>query len=405
MTKDNKDLVKGSLTVKRNIYYIILSWRENEKRKQKWISTGLIEKGNYREATRLLKEAIEIKEEELVSTTKDNNYNPLFTEYLKMHLEIIKDTIQPSTYSMDKNRVYNFIVPYFEEKNLRVKDVTRQHIMEFLKQRLDAGNKFKTAKKHIIIMSRCFNYAMSESENIIKSNPASNIKDPVKKSKKEKGYVGGYLSSKEVNNLIEHIKDNKAETPLMFAIYYGLRRSEIIGLKWEHIDFTNDVIHIEYKIVQVSGLGKGNNICQSPELKSNASYRTLPLVEPMKEYLLKHMDKVRKNKEYFGNAYNNQYSEFICVKSDGDIIKPNYVTKKFKDYMRELKITKSITLHGLRHTCATLLLELGYTLKDIQGWLGHSNYQITADIYAHVDVSSRIGMGKKIEELLQTTPH
>lgn len=397
--KQDKALVTGSLTVKNEIYQIVLSWRENGNRKQQWISTKLPEKGNYREATRKLKEAIEQKEEQ-ISSSVINNYDPLFSEYIKEHFEMIKHSLQDSTYVNDRNRIYNFIVPYFEEKGLRLKEIRKQDLIAYVAWRMNAGNTFKTAKKHIVNMSRCFAYAVES--DLIQVNPALGIKDPSNNKKKQKGFVGAYLTRTELNRLISKVKGSKVETPILFGVYYGLRRSEIIGLKWQHIDFVNSVIHIENKVVQIAGVSddKKSKIVSTSELKSNASYRTLPLVKPMREHLLALKIETKKNMEYFGNAYNAEYLDYICVNAEGNILKPNYVTKKFKDFMIELRIEKPVTFHGLRHSCATMLLELGYTIKDIQGWLGHSSYQITADIYAHADVSSRIGMGKKIEEIL-----
>lgn len=390
-----KKLVTGSLTLKREIYQIVLSWKENDKRKQKWISTGLTEKGNYREATRMLKKAIEEKEEDLNSSKDDDSYNPLFSEYLKKHLEEIKPLLQESTYTIDKNRINNIIAPYFEEKQMRIKDITRQTMETFYQERIALGNHPKTAKKYIICMSRCFKYAMSEKEGLLEYNPATGI--GFKKSQDE--YVAKYLTTQEVNQLLKIVKGEEAEFPILFAIYYGLRRSEIIGLKWSSIDFDSKLIRIENKIVQLPDEKRTHTsrMVSSPNLKRNASRRTLPLLAPIEEQLLILKKKIEENRKFFGKTYNKKYLDYICVKPNGDIIKPNYVTNKFKKYMEDLNIDKGITFHGLRHTCATVLLGMGFSLKEIQAWLGHSNYQTTADIYAHVDLGSKVSMGKKIE--------
>lgn len=77
-----------------------------------------------------------------------------------------------------------------------------------------------------------------------------------------------------------------------------------------------------------------------------------------------------------------RYTDFVCVNQMGTLLQPDFVSQKFQQ-VREKYGLRPIRFHDLRHSCATIMLYLGYTLKDIQTWLGHSNYNFTADTYVH----------------------
>ena len=100
-----------------------------------------------------------------------------------------------------------------------------------------------------------------------------------------------------------------------------------------------------------------------------------------------------KNKELCGDSYNQEYLEYICVDNCGNLIRPDYVTETFLKLLKKKKL-KIIRFHDLRHTCASILLKNGANMKEIQAWLGHSNYNTTANLYAHLDSSSVNNTGK-----------
>lgn len=120
--------------------------------------------------------------------------------------------------------------------------------------------------------------------------------------------------------------------------------------------------------------------------KNKKSYRTLPLVPEYRRLLLQMKKHQEEYRELCGNCYHE--SDYIYVNDIGEQIKPNYVTQHFKLVLRKNNL-REITFHELRHTCASLLLKSGISMKDIQAWLGHSNYNTTANIYAHLESNSK----------------
>ena len=112
--------------------------------------------------------------------------------------------------------------------------------------------------------------------------------------------------------------------------------------------------------------------------------RTLPLVPFMRERLLALKEEQQENRRLCGRSYIREYLEYVCVNEIGDLIKPHYVTESFPKLLKA-KGMRQIRYHDLRHSCASLLLANGVPMKQIQEWLGHSDFSTTANIYAHLD--------------------
>ena len=122
-------------------------------------------------------------------------------------------------------------------------------------------------------------------------------------------------------------------------------------------------------------------------LKTKSSFRTLPLIPEVEQLLLKEKEKQEMYRRLFKKSYCRDYLDYICVDQTGNILRPNYVTEHF-GWVIEKYGLKKIRFHDLRHTCASLLLNKGISIKQIQIWLGHSTYATTADIYAHLDTTA-----------------
>ena len=184
----------------------------------------------------------------------------------------------------------------------------------------------------------------------------------------------------------------------MLTVYYGLRRSEVLGLKWSAIDFDEKRIHIRHKIIEDKTSGK-TVIKGLDVMKSKSSFRSLPLVPFIEQELIKEKAKQEEMKRVFKRSYNSEYLDYVCVNPIGDIIKPQFVTEHFKVILRKNGM-EQIRFHDLRHSCATLMLNNNEEMKKIQAWLGHSTITITADTYAHLDMSSKVTSAEKISDSL-----
>ena len=123
--------------------------------------------------------------------------------------------------------------------------------------------------------------------------------------------------------------------------------------------------------------------------KNKASLRTLPLIPVFKEHLLETRAKQEENRRLCGRCYDSQYLDYVCVDQLGRLLTPNYISGSFPKLLEKHGLRR-IRFHDLRHSCASLLLSNGVPMKQIQDWLGHSDFSTTANIYAHLDYNSKM---------------
>lgn len=157
---------------------------------------------------------------------------------------------------------------------------------------------------------------------------------------------------------------------------------------WEAIDFEANTITIEHTVTMATIDGK-RVVIEADTTKSKSSYRTLPLVPQFRAKLLAVWEKQQYYKKLCGKSYNKAEGVYIYVDQLGNRIKPDYLTRKFPKFMVEHEFRK-MRFHDLRHSCASLLLACGVPLKQIQEWLGHSDFAITANTYAHLEFNSKL---------------
>ena len=201
-------------------------------------------------------------------------------------------------------------------------------------------------------------------------------------------FVASFFSESELNTLFDKSENDPLNLVILLTAFYGLRRSEVLGLKWSAIDFENKTITIKHTIVEVKLNGK-NQILGKDRTKTNSSHRTLPLTDEV----INALNNARKQQKYYKRklkkSYITKYEEYVCLKTDGSLIKPDYVTRHFPLLLKNSGL-RHIRFHDLRHSCASLLLARNIPMKAIQEWLGHSDFSTTANIYAHLDINSKL---------------
>ena len=198
--------------------------------------------------------------------------------------------------------------------------------------------------------------------------------------------------------MFEVSKGDLIELHILIAAYYGFRREEVVGLKWDAINFLDNTITVEFVVSQASINGK-YQIIKKKRPKNKTSYRTLPLIPFIKDLLLAEKKKQEENKKIYGNTYKNK-GNYILVREDGDLIKPSCVTDRFGQIIKKNNL-KHIYFRDLRHSCASLLLANDINMKQIQEWLGHSTFNTTANIYSHLESNTKEMSANVIAEALK----
>ena len=371
-------MVAGNLREKSGYYYAVLNYTDSlGKRKTKWISTGLTVKGNKKRAEAILMDARRNFNPE---EPKVMNGDILFADYMEKWLDIIKSSVAVPTFASYSTTVKKIVAPYFREKEVTLKNLTAKDIQEFYLRELERVSASSVIHYHANI-HKALKYAVKI--DLIDVNPA----DKVERPKKDR-YVGSFYDADEVNALFEAAKGTKLELPILFGAFYGLRRSEAIGLKWDAIDFDQNTITIRHTVTSCDLDGK-RILVAADTTKTKSSMRTLPLVPFMRERLLALKEEQQENRRLCGRSYIKDYVDYVCVNEIGDLIKPHYVTESFPKLLKANGL-RPVRYHDLRHSCASLLLANGVPMKQIQEWLGHSDFSTTANIYAHLDYSSKL---------------
>lgn len=370
-------MVAGHLQEKKGYFYMVLSYNDTTgKRKTKWIPTQLPVKGNKKKAEKLLMETRKTFEPEGRPVTEDI----LFSDFMLRWLEVIKPTIAITTYSSYSNMVKGVIVPYFKKTGITLCGLKATDIQAFYMEQLKRVKPNSVIHYHANI-HKALKYAVKI--EMISSNPA----DKVERPKKDR-FIGSFYDSEEVQNLFEAAKGTKLEIPIFLGAFYGLRRSEALGLKWDAIDFQNNTITIKHTVTSCNIDGKRVQVAQDTT-KTKSSMRTLPLVPVFKDKLLALKEQQKEHKRVCGKCYDKRYLGYVCVDEMGTLISPQYLTTAFPKLLEKNGL-RHIRYHDLRHSCASLLLANGVPMKQIQEWLGHSDFSTTANVYAHLDYNSKL---------------
>lgn len=361
----------AAIYTKRNKYYIVVSWTLNGKRNQKWVSTGLTVSGhNKRKAEQKKLEVLQTWQEKI--QLKDSNM--LFADYMQYWLNIIKNNVQPTTFYGYKQVVNHAIDGYFRERRIKLCDLKPYHIQDFYNYKMEKdGVSANTIHHYHSNIHKALSYAV-RTERIL-TNPADN--DRIDLPKKQK-HIASYYSKEELNILLEKSKGHVLETVIRLAVWFGMRRGEIIGLRWSSIDFDGKALSVTGTMKDRGGTGdKVGTLFFEPTAKNSASLRTFPLSDSMVEYLkrVKAGQDERKKKMH----YNHSWDDFVCVRNNGNLITLDAVSYAFPKLCEQCGLNP-IKLHELRHSNISLLLRTGASMKELQEWAGHSSYQTTVNI-------------------------
>ena len=372
---------KGSLQQKHGTWYVVVSYKDEfGKPKTRWINTNLRVANNKtiakKEMNKILKKLDMSKE---IEQTKDISTDVFFIDFLFRFLEVKKQQVEPMTYT-NYTKQAKQIAKYFNNMKLKLKDLKPYHIEGFYKTMYDKGLSGNTVLHFHILIRECLQYAFRN--DLVNTNVADKVTRP-----KTDGYKASFYSIEEIEQLFECIKENECKLPIMLTAMYGFRRSEVLGLKWDAIDFENKVVYVKHKVVETQLDGK-RYIHKSDKMKTKTSNRTLPLLPQAEELLLKKKAEIETNKTILGKTYDKRYLEYVCVDNIGRLILPNRLTHNFIKIIKKNKL-RHIRFHDLRHSCASIMLKNGVPMKNIQEWLGHADFGTTANIYSHLDYSAK----------------
>lgn len=368
--------IKFSLSVNKGIWHVSFRLlQEDGKRKQKCLSTGVKAGSNGKSNKR----TAEKKAYEIVSKFQNLVYNDKSEmsvgEYIKYWVNRNKTSLQTTTYDGYMHMIEKHIAPFF---TMDLKSIKPLHIQEYINTKIESGLSSNTVGKHYTLIKTALKDAVVN--DLIKSNPAEKVKKP----KKEKVHHDFY-TSEQLKTLLKVVKGSDIELPVVLAVLFGLRRSEVIAVKWSNIDFENMTLEVCEKITrQKSANGNVQDIL-SNEMKTESSHAIYYLNDSVCNYL---MSKYLEQKEMPRET--DLYKDYVCVNAVGMLLKLDYITHKFTELLRSNNLPH-IRFHDLRHSCISLLANNNsFTMKQVQDYARHANYVMTADTYSHVSNNNKL---------------
>lgn len=304
----------------------------------------------------------------------------------------VTDIVYQGYFAMIK-KMENFLKGRKQE-NIKLKNFTAEMLKEFYSycsfQKNRSGEQItNNTMKHIIAFYNPA-FKLAYENDYIDKDITKGIHSP-KVTRVEQIY----LNADEIKEFMEAVNESELGFVLKFGLLYGLRRSELLGLTWDDIDFENERIYVN-KTVHYH---KGEYII-SKQMKTETSKRELPFYGNIKQLLLEQKEKAERNKKWWGKDYcskDKRFKNFVCVDNLGNIFCPDRLSREVKRICKKHNLP-DIHFHSLRHSCASLFVVSGVDMKTIQMWLGHSNYSTTADIYSHIDLNSKRQAVMKVDK-------
>ena len=326
----------GSLQVKNGKYYMVLNSTENGKRKQKWISTGLTEKGNKRKAEQMLREKL----------TEEEKRNPVVcsdmtvADCVRRWLIRMQRRVDEVTYRSYQHTAETHILPYFDENGIKLCDCTVEVLQIYFDEKYRSGRKdgkgglsAKTMRHHKGILGQAL--AECVKDGLIPSNPCQYVEMP-----RRERHEAHFYSAEQLQQLITALNGDPIQPLVKIAALYGLRRSELLGLKWDSIDFENGMVLIRHTVCKMIVT------VEKDKTKTQSSRRSFPMTEEAREIFLKAKAEEEENQRLFGKAY--QKNDYVFKWPDGRTFAPDYVTHHFSKMLERYGMPH-IRFHELRH--------------------------------------------------------
>jgi integrase len=299
-------------------------------------------------------------------------------EYLDYWLEnVVKPTKRPATYALDEINIRVHLRPGLGQHQLRRLSVPT--VQAFLNGKLRDGQSVRNVQILRQILSAALTRALHE--ELVARNVARLVELPTW----EPAEVIPW-SSAEALAFLEAARPDPLYPAFVLLMLYGMRRGEVLGLRWQDVDFHGDELRIRQQLQRIQG-----ELHLGP-VKTRAGRRDLPLLGLTKHALRLRQTQQAADREKLGGAWAD--TGLVFTTRTGRPVEPRNLVRSFARICDNCGLRK-IRVHALRHTTASLLKDLGVPARDAQMILGHAHISTTQQIYTHVDeVARREALGK-----------
>ncbi len=358
-----------------------LGLKANGKRNQKWKSI----KGTKKDAEALLARMLTELEDGVYIDAKKTSVS----DYLDKWIASIKGSVSSTTYERYKQLCDKHLKPTIG--NIALNKLQAIRISELYSNAIEAGRidgKGGLSKQTVLHMHRVLKRALSQAVKwgLLSRNPCDAVDNIPKPNKKERLT----FTTEETLSLLEQLNCNPLYLPVLIAVTTGMRRGEILGLRWKDIDLDKKRLYIRQIVIETRQYG-----LEVKQPKTDSSSRTIALpqiaIEAIKKYRVEQAELCLQ----LGKGLT---PESMLFNEYSGLNVPNRITVNFRSFIKSHGF-KHVTFHDLRHTHATHLLEQNIHPKIVSERLGHSTIALTMNTYSHVMPTMQEEAANKVDEL------
>ena len=335
-------------------------------------------KGSKREANAVMHRLIvEMEQGKIVKKS-----NKTVTEWMEEWLSLYLPNIEETTRVGYKTKIKCYIIPAIG--HIQIGSLRAEHVQKMVNDMMarnlspknirDAYNNINAAMKKAVVL------------RYIAYNPCEGVVLP-----KLKKYRAQVYDQKLIHQLLDMTRGTDLYLPVFLCVTVGLRRGEMLALRWDDIDFYSKLLKVRHNMVR----GEKGYIIKAP--KSEAGIRDIAIGDEVLDELRQARAQYTMDAFTYGAGFQNL--GFVVRQADGSPYKPDSMTQKWERFLEESGLPK-IRLHDLRHSNATALIQAGVNPRVVQQRLGHSDVSITLNTYTHILPEMDAAAAEKIDTIL-----
>ena len=335
-------------------------------------------RGTAKEAKATMRQMIvDMERGDIIKRTK-KTVGQWLDEWMELYLPNVEETTKIGY----KGKIRCYLKPALGD--ILVESLRAPHVQKMINDMLARG----LSPKNIRDTYNNINAAMKKAVvlRMIPFNPCEGVVLP-----KLKRYRAKVYDVSMIHKLLDAAKDTDMYLPILLCVTAGLRRGELLALRWEHIDFQNNLLKVRSNMVR----GEEDYIIKAP--KSEAGIRDIRLGEEVMAVLRK--EKIKYTTDMFAYGRGFQNLGFVIRQEDGSPLRPDSMSRKWRRFLEEYNLP-SIRFHDLRHSNATALIQAGVNPRVVQQRLGHSDVNITLNTYTHVLPEMDIDAAEKLDSIM-----
>ena len=356
MARKRRGSGEGSIYQRKDGRWVASMSLEHRKRKYFYGDTR-------REVQEKLKIALREQQQGTLITAAQQTLKQFLERWVE---ETYKPTVKPLSYVNYRSVINAHLVPALGHVTLQ--KLTPEMIQSVCRKKLDEGKKPRTVVYIHKVLQRALEDAVKW--GLVARNVAKLVTPP----RVERHEVQA-LTLEQAEKLLEVARGTSLDALLVMALTTGMRRGELLALRWGDIDFEHSMVFVHRTVARIAG----GLIEGEPKTKSSRRHIMLPVVAI--EALKRHQAQWERMKLTAADSW--QDTGAVFCERDGSLIYPDKVLRRFEKLLGQVGLPH-MRFHDLRHSAATILLAIGVNPKEVQSRLGHSSITMTMDVYGHV---------------------